>query len=884
MPAGGRRSWCRFTIFMVALACDVAAAPSTRPHHRLDVTLSRTAPHIGGTVETTFTNRGAHSVDALVFVLFANRFATPDTGVTDVNRPFVYPYEEFDPGSMTVQDVLIDGALARVAALTQPGVPDGCLLRVALPRPLAPGATAAVRVSFETTVPTRFGSFGRFEGMLTAVGGWYPSLAAPRPDGTWEVHGLPELADFDVRLRVEPELAVVLNGQEFGHPDSPIHAEVRGVRYLSLVAAPSLVRDEVDVASTRVVFLYRPPVRHDRRAFGPTELEIMRDTLRRVVEARPPRVPVRDELIVVEAPLRLALSAPGEGMVVLSDRALKLFPLLRPFHEAQVAQAIYAELFRPRWAERESPGDFAWTSEGLSYEMARTYRHATRPRLRSVQDWIELFNVFAVVDRFETAPKIPFVEAFFERSPSGDPLHEQVTSFNNDLPPGHVILGKLRHELGDDTFARVVDRCLGAPSPFRTCAAKTAERDLGPFFAQWLQPYPDVNYDFAAVDLNRREGDRFRSTVTVRREASREIHEPVDVELRSVGGQPVRMRWDGSGDQGRLTAVTEQRVHQAVIDPDRALIETTRADDAGPPTPQVVFDTAEVEVSSTEFGISGLLVGRQRYDYQKDIGVAGFYTNRSAGVDVGPRLHWGEQNDPTLYRHNLFAFYDIQALDGSFKDERHPEVRTRGHLNGLGLRYDYNNLAAFDNPTHERAVRLFGDWFGREVGSTFDYADWGANLVLTHPLWTPRTIVAGEVTNGFGERIGSSRAPLQALFSLGGSRSIRGIGAEKQLGRNIFLVRTELRQTIYPELDLNLLDLLVLRRGQARLFVDTGEVSNSAGATYDPRNWAVGVGVGLGAVYDFMGFFPLLAYIEIATRADRDPGDVQFLFGTRQSF
>ena len=111
-----------------------------------------------------------------------------------------------------------------------------------------------------------------------------------------------------------------------------------------------------------------------------------------------------------------------------------------------------------------------------------------------------------------------------------------------------------------------------------------------------------------------------------------------------------------------------------------------------------------------------------------------------------------------------------------------------------------------------------------------------------------------------------------------------GAGVRRRQAGNIFLVRTELRQTIYPVLDLNLLDLLVLRRGQARLFVDTGEVSNSAGATYDPRNWAVGVGVGLGAVYDFMGFFPSLAYIEIATRADRDPGDVQFLFGTRQSF
>jgi len=278
------------------------------------------------------------------------------------------------------------------------------------------------------------------------------------------------------------------------------------------------------------------------------------------------------------------------------------------------------------------------------------------------------------------------------------------------------------------------------------------------------------------------------------------------------------------------------------------------------------------------------VVGRGRYDYHKDIAAAGFYTNRGIGVDVGPRLHWGEPNDPTLYRHNLYAFYDVQGLDGSFKDDRHPEVRTRGHLNGVGLRYDYNNVVAFDNPTHEVDVRLFSDWFDHDLGSDFDYVDWGGSLVLTHPLWTPRTILAGEITDGFSEPIGLSRVPLQGLFSLGGSRSIRGIGAEEELGRNIFLVRTELRQMIYPELDLNLLDLLVLRRAQVRLFVDTAQVSNSAGAVYDPSGYAVGAGLGFAAVYDFMGFFPSLAYLEVATRADRNPGDVQVLFGTRQSF
>jgi len=504
--------------------------------------------------------------------------------------------------------------------------------------------------------------------------------------------------------------------------------------------------------------------------------------------------------------------------------------------------------------------------------------------VRSVQEWIDLFHIFAIVDRFETAPKIPFVDAFFERAPSADPLHEQITTFNNDLPPGHVILGKLRQQLGETEFQAVIERCIPSSASFRTCATATADVDLDWFFAQWLQPYPEINYRFAAVELNRRQEDGYRQTVTVRRDTSRALREPVDVELRGIGGQPVRLHWDGDGGAGRLSTMTPQRMCQAVIDPDRRLIETTRADNAEPPTPQIVLDSAEVEISSTEFGFSGLMVGRGRYDYHKDIAAAGVYTNRGIGVDVGPRLHWGEPNDPALYRHNLYAFYDVQALDGSFKDDRHPTVRTRGHTNGLGVRYNYNDLVAFDNPTQAVDARLFGDWYDGALGSDFAYVDWGGSVVLTHPLWTHRTIVAGEITNGFSEPLGSSRVPLQGEFSLGGSRSIRGIGAEDELGRNLFLLRTELRQMVYPELDLNLLDALVLRRTQVRLFVDTGQVGNSAGAVYDPSGYAVGVGVGFAVVYDFLGFFPSLAYLEIATRADRDASNVQFLFGTRQSF
>lgn len=879
-----------FVLLLCARAADASAQPAHLPSYHITAALSLTAPHVRGTVDIAFDNDSGRPLQEVMLLLYANRFAAPDAQVDDFNRPFVYPRQEFSPGWMKLLEVRVNGVPTAADVRPQPGVPDGSVLSLRLPSPVPVGARATVTARFETFVPNRFGTFGEFEGTLTAVGGWYPSLAALQRDGSWEVDALPAIADFDVHLEAPPDLEVLLNGHDFGRATAPMHAAVQGVHYLSLIAAPDFRRDAVRVGATQIIYVHRPPRRASRISNEPEPADIMLASLQSIVEQRPvsvPDAPASGPLVVVEAPLRMQLVAPGEGMAIVSDRALKVVWVLRPFHEMQLAQAIYAELLRPTVSARESARDYAWVSEGLSYVLARRYLDGLRPGTRSVQDWIDAFNIFAIVDRFETAPKIPFVSSFFERARTADELHEQMSTFNNDLPPGHVVLGKLRQLIGDQPFAAVIDRCAAAPIPFRECAARASGQDLTWFLAQWLQPYPEINYDFAAVQLNsQRRDDGFESDVTVRRRASRPVREPVDVRLRSLGGQDVDLRWDGSGDEAHLTAVTPRRVWQAVIDPERRLIETTRADNASPPSPQIVLDTAEVEITSTEFGFSGLVVGRGRYDYRKDLAAAGFYTNRSVGVDAGARYHWGAQNDPNSYRHNVFAFYDAEALDRSFKSEQAPSVRTAGHVNGLGVRYVYNNIFAYDNPSREVEARLFADWFDRALGSNYNFVNWGGSLVLTHPLWTERTILAGQVVDGFSEPLGSGVVPIQNLFSLGGERSIRGIGAEKELGRNIFLLRGELRQAIYPEVDLNLLDVLVLRRAQLRLFVDTGQVSNSAGAVYDPAGYAVGVGAGFAAVYDFLGFFPSVVYLELATRVDRasEAGDVQVLFGTRQSF
>lgn len=876
------RLLCLLALIAGGAHAAAASLDGVRSAYQVRVALALAAPQIDGVVHIRFENTSQRPLEEAVLLRFAERFATPDAEVDDFNRPFIYPYLDFDPGRMDILDIRDDTRPATWDVIQAPGVPAGVLVRVPIAR-LLPGQQRTLTVRFRTVVPERFGPFGRFEDQLTLSGGWYPYLPRLAPDGIWRVDEPPPRADFDVNLRVPRGLELLVNGQVFHRGRDVVATTVADAPYVSLVATPEWQRSETTAGATRVILLQRPPRRAHRISIQPTPAEAILAAVRDVLEHSPVPSQRPRELMIVEAPLRLQLTAAGEGMIFVSDRALKVNTLLQPFHNLQLAQAVYAELLRPR-NHLEPNSDWLWVCDGLSRELARRWMQRANPRAWGVYDWIDSFNVFALVDRFESEPRIPFVSSFFERARVADPLRAEVTTFTDVKPPGRVVLTKLDNLVGHATFSALVDRCAEDDRPFRVCAATTADRDLGTFFDQWLQAYPALNYSVPAATLNQRIDGGYRHRIAVHRDASRPVFEPVPLHLRGLGGDPVDVQWNGIGDDGDVVVETPERVWQASIDPDRRLIEDRRDDNTTPFAPQVVLDTAEVEVSSTEFGISGLFVGRNRYDYEKDLAAVAFYTNRSVGFTFGPRWHGGTPIDTTRYRHNAYVFYSFQALDSGFTEDGGP--KTPGNLASIGVRYDYTNVFAFDNPTHQRSLRLYADWFDRGLGGDYNYVDWGVSVAATQPLWSYRTIGAVQILNGFTEPLSRGTVPNQGQYSLGGSRSIRGIGAEDQLGRNILLVRTELRQDIFPELDWNMLDLLVLRRHQLRMFVDSGRVNDAAGRIYDVSHFAVGVGIGAAVVYDFMGFFPSVAYIEVATRVDRSDkiDNVQVLFGTRQAF
>jgi hemolysin activation/secretion protein len=321
-----------------------------------------------------------------------------------------------------------------------------------------------------------------------------------------------------------------------------------------------------------------------------------------------------------------------------------------------------------------------------------------------------------------------------------------------------------------------------------------------------------------------------------------------------------------------------------LLDPDRRLLEDDRAGSAVPAPLQVVLDSADVTVTSSQFGLSGLFVARRRYDYTKDLGLIAYFSNRSVGLHVGPRWHFGPRNDANTYRHNLYGYYTAAALRGDFRDDSRPGRGDDGVLSGLGFRYDFTNQYAWDNPTHETKVRLFADWFGGGLGSDYDFVDWGVRMSFVRPLLTHRTLLAVQLMNAFSAPI-DSRVPNQARYALGGDLGVRAVPVDERLGEHIALARFELRQTIYPEVDHNFFDWVTFRHGQLRLFVDAGRVEDRRSSLYRPSDYAVGVGIGVAGMYDFMGFFPSVAYLAVAQRIDDvDESGIQFLFGTRQAF
>lgn len=250
-------------------------------------------------------------------------------------------------------------------------------------------------LSFETTLPRRYGDLGSTRAGAFANGAWYPQplVEGRLPSPTWEV-----------RLRAPDALGVIVGGQDEVPAERVAVALVPRGTWTPIGEAWLLTRG-------------RP-----RRALV-RGLEQIEGTI------SPDGLPLRGA--IVEAPLRRRLVRAGPGLVYVSDRAFRLSPGLQGLHLRPVARGV-AEAWVPL------PGDFEREVAAASLVLDRSAqiggveaRRALRPAA-----WLPM------VDAMLHDRRLPFVGELLGDAWPGDPLEDDLVEHWMPATPGAAVVAQ----------------------------------------------------------------------------------------------------------------------------------------------------------------------------------------------------------------------------------------------------------------------------------------------------------------------------------------------------------------------------------------------------------------------------------------------------------
>ncbi len=852
----------RVVALLLALLATVAtraAAGDRAISVALDGTIDLGRCAIAGTERLRIRNAGASPLERISLRAFADRFRE-EPELDDLALHHLLAGGTYQTGGVEVGAASVDGRAVTVDVVKAPG--DASIVSVPFGRSLAPGETAELAIELVTRLPNLRDVFGCDGRLLVAAEGWMlvPLDAEAR------------VAPHDLRVELHaPADAHVLLGQRLVSDPGPVRYEGPAEKLGPLVVSSIPFETRRWRTGRRRIALYMLP-RADlvqRSGLSQTPEDALTDALRTIVA----RSSSTEDLTLVRLPLGWLPSHSAPEATLFSDRFFELLVELRPLHVRDLAYAIFLGEEIAAAREREAARDVAWIAEGLAWRRAQELYETGLRHGREVREWIDLFGVFAIVDRFETAPRIPLLRPFFPVLASDDPFRLRPATGLDDRPPGRVLFAKLESRLRRERFEQLlVDYRSGG----RSLRALLDGGDAA-FVDAWLRPAPAIDYRLR--DVERSDG---RLRFQIAREGEAAPDETVEI---AIGEGEGARRIDAdlaAGEASVDVEVSEGADAVILLDPDRELVQESPAGDRDPAGVQVLLDSADVEVSSTEFGFSTLFVGRRRYDYSKDLAAAAFVNDRAYGLHSGFQLHGGKAIDRNLFRENIFLYYAIEELDRDFGEDRDGAPRAGGHLSGFGLRYNHYDSFWFENPSRAQHVRMFVDGYDRSLGSRYGFVRAGGSAAITH-AFRPDTIGALQLIGGFTLRTGDRPIPPQGLFGLGGFRAIRGIGANDDLDRHLAVVRAEIRHLLPVRLDLDLDEAVIARRLQVKAFVDAGRVARDADRVFDVSEFAVGAGVGVNLFYDFLGFFPTSFYLDVATRVDRRES-VQVLFGARQPF
>lgn len=860
-------------LLVVAAASTVAAAPG-RPHIELMVRLDVARRTVSGHMTATISNTGPSPLDHLELWRYPARLGAQSPALDEHNFYWQYP-NRFDAGAMSLGRVTVDGEEALPSFADHPHAGPGTLVVVPLRAPLPPGASARLEIDFDTRVPYRYGSFGCYRDGCTLAGGFYPMPLA-QDEGGFDRGAPPARADLDVTVDTAAP-ALLVDGAA-AQPGQPVHVE--DAAFALVVAGPRFEEASVEHRGVRIVYHHhggRPPGRLDLH-----REKLALDDVREAVEMMHELgldLPAGEEIRLVDAPLRMELANAQAHAVLVSDQIYRIFPInrFRKFHSFQLVGAVFDCLLEARLSARERPADLAFSPDVAAAWLVDLYTLRIYRRQEFARDILRWVSFIPAIDRILYAPMIPFATAYFNTVDEPDPTRDDLHRFMSDWPRGKLIHEKLRDLVGDRGMTAIM-QSLWAGTPVREAAEAEAHGPLEHFFAQWLGPYPDVDYRFTILRRDRtRTGHRYHVRLDKRGDHAPE--EPVELKVTEWGGATQTVRWDGRGRDNTFTLETRHLLRSVVLDPRGRLRQRIagenvdhRLDDSRPAPVKLIYNNfgALFNVQTLALDLS-LDFSILRIHDLKNTARLVLYHNEAVliGGLIGYARGFGRKILPSRLSSAVSGSLRVARLDSGFANFGGPPQPGTRITASLGVGYD-DRFFIWEPWTYTQAsaavsysATILDD---RRV---FQQVTASGRMTRAFPLAQGHGLaMEGAVAATFGDL----RLPSQALFVGGPSGELRGYEPDELPGRSWASLRLEYRHTFVRDLDWNLLWLFYIRGFAGGAFAEAAVISPcdahlgtvSDAAHGFARNLYGDVGYSLRVLGDFFGVSQSVFNVDVA--------------------
>ena len=853
-------------------------------------------------VATYTLDRPARAGDSVTLLDFAASMREEPRGLDEVAQAN-YVDGPFDPGGMTLEGSWDATAVQRTGA------------RQDLVVTLGEGATSFT-LRYAIDVPHRYWPFGCVRRRCSLSGALAPLPSTPAEGGVYlpasgRVVALARwqlAADFATPANVRPGAAP---DREARIPDQLVVVGGKGetTPYPSVFFGPrwhetTAIRRGVGIS------VLTPWTRPWGQVPDDTALQLRADLVGLVLEAAEALVElldaqgrpaaVGDDLVIIQGPLRSQIAEAHPGVVVVSDQAFELFPheRFRRFHIEAIARSVAEALVEKIMRGSHDPSTDLWLDNAVAFALWQLWRMTHRTRDEYAHDILSRLTFVPAVDRFLYTQQASFSSAYFRGIEDVMPLRNHPLWFAHALPTGRRIHEKLADTLGTSGLDRFYKRLLAVPSRDPIALAERAwGRDLDWFFAQWLGPYPEVDYSIADVD-SRREGNRWHHRITITKDSAVPLIEPVQVMVVERGGKRHYLVWNGElGEHNRRLAdeptkgeqvfelETDAKIASVRLDPRNRTLQTARKpkdnvdplfNDRKPRSFRFLYTGVGLSIAASEFlsartvtarfnAITGfaLFEGSLRRDLRRT-GHVQIARDRETDIAVGAgtNLWFGGKVTRQRRRARVRLFETVALLNGRTLDPR----------GGLRL---IETVALVDD------TRTFGWW--PERGRSLDVALSARHTLRTEgvrdhrhdlvvdvgwvQLWrlakdhVIATSVLAELINPL---VGASE--FRALSRVGGIGGLSGYAADEAFGRAVANAQVEYRHVFINDLRPNFVHLAWLRSigGIAFAGASTAASCDSLRGWFGANSWYGTVGYALTGYLSILGVAPQLVRVEVA--------------------